>query len=281
MPLSIKETLDKGRGMLKLGFLLSMSGLITVVASYIIRIFIANIGGVAEVGFYNAGYVIMGTYVGMVFTAMGTDYYPRLAAVSHDNIQTNKMINQQSELTILVIAPVLVVFMIFIKWVIIILYTKEFETISNMLLWMALGMLFKAGSWAVGYVLPAKGEGKIFFHSELIANTYLLLLNLAGYYYYGLEGLGISFLIGYILVYLQIYFITNLKFNFRFSPYFYKIMLIQMALATVAFILSRNLEGISLYVSGSCVLLISVIISFYHLNKKLNLFNFNKKHGNK
>ena len=69
--------------MLSLGFVISMSGLISLGASYIVRIYISNTGGVDDVGLYNAGFALINTYVGLVFTAMGTDYYPRLAAVAN------------------------------------------------------------------------------------------------------------------------------------------------------------------------------------------------------
>ncbi|MBA7553212.1 Lipid III flippase [subsurface metagenome] len=79
------RTLAESKSMLSMGFMISLSGLITLGVSYIVRIFISNKGGVDEVGLYNAGFAIINTYVGLVFTAMSTDYYPRLSAVAHSN----------------------------------------------------------------------------------------------------------------------------------------------------------------------------------------------------
>ena len=275
--LSFKEAVQQGKPMLKLGFVLSLSGLITVAASYIIRIFISNTGGVEDVGFYNAGFTMIGTYVGMIFTAMGTDYFPRLSAVSHNNTETTKMINEQSEIAILIISPILIIFLVFIKWIIIIFYSEQFQPVNTMLLWMALGMLFKAGSWAIGYVMLAKGDGKTFFYSELTANLYMLVLNIAGYYYFGLEGLGISFLIGYILIYVQVYVIAHYTYHFRFSTNFYNIMVMQMILGITAFLISRNSEGLTLYLTGSGIAIISLTFSIFLLNKKLNLLQLLKR----
>ncbi len=102
--------------MLIMGFLLSVSGLMTTGTAYILRVFISNTGGVDQVGLYSAGFAIINTYVGMVFTAMGTDYYPRLSAVAGDNTKATQTINQQAEITLLILAPILVVFMVFINW---------------------------------------------------------------------------------------------------------------------------------------------------------------------
>ncbi len=275
--LSFREAVQQGKPMLKLGFVLSLSGLITVAASYIIRIFISNTGGVEDVGFYNAGFTMIGTYVGMIFTAMGTDYFPRLSAVSHSNSESAKMINEQSEIAILIISPILIIFLVFIKWIIIILYSEQFQPVTTMLLWMALGMLFKAGSWAIGFVMPAKGDGKTFFYSELTANLYILVLNIVGYYYFGLEGLGISFLIGYVLYYLQVYVIAHYKYDFRFSTNFYNIMVLQMIMGIAAFLVSRNSEGLTLYLTGSGIAIIALSFSIFLLNKKLNLLQLLKR----
>ena len=92
------ETIQEGKGMLQMGFMLSLSGLITTGASYIVSVFISRTGGVGDVGLYNAGTNIILTYVGLVFTAMATDYYPRLSGVANDNKEATLMINQQPKL---------------------------------------------------------------------------------------------------------------------------------------------------------------------------------------
>jgi O-antigen/teichoic acid export membrane protein len=84
---------------------------ITMVVSYITRIYIGREGGIGEVGLYNTGFAIIGTYVGLVFSAMGKDYYPRLSGVAHNNQLAKITINQQAELAILIIAPILMFFL--------------------------------------------------------------------------------------------------------------------------------------------------------------------------
>ena len=100
-------------------------------------------------------------------------------------------------------------FLIFINWVVIILYSTKFITVNEMIYWAALGMFFKAASWAIGFVFLAKGAGKIFFWSELVASIYLLSFNILGYYFMGLTGLGLSFLISYFFVLVQVYVIAR------------------------------------------------------------------------
>lgn len=267
-----KETINtEGREMLSMGFLLSMSGLITLGASYIIRIFISNLGGVEQVGLYSAGFAIINSYVGMVFSAMGTDYYPRLSAVAHDKGLTNDTINQQAEISILILAPILIIFLVFIQWVIKLLYSTQFIPVSGMVLWAALGIFFKAVSWAIAFIILAKSDSKLFFWNEFITNTYMLGLNLLGYYLGGLDGLGISFLIGYFLYTIQVFFLTKIKYGFKFENSFYKLFGGQLILGVITFVTVKVIPEPLSYIIGTVLILLCMRISYKELDRRLNL----------
>lgn len=267
-----KETIAEGKSMLTLGFALSLSGLITVAASYIIRAFISRTGSLDDVGLYSAGFAIIGSYAGMVFSAMGTDYYPRLAGVAKDNKQANQLIQQQAEVALLILGPILCVFIVFAHWAVVLLYSSQFVLINDMIRWAALGMYFKAISWAIGYVFLAKGNSKLFFLNEILANTYILLLNIIGYKLHGLTGLGISFLLAYFLFFLQVYLITKKNYSFTYSHSFYKLILIQLIFGIACFLIISFFSTILAYIIG--VLLI-VAVSWYslkELDKRMNLW---------
>ena len=261
----------EGKSMMMMGFMLSLSGIMVLGESYVIRIFINNFGGVEQVGLYNAGIALISTYVGLLFTAMETDYYPRLSAVASDNTKANELVNQQTEIALLILAPVLTAFLIFIDWVIIILYSSEFVAVSVMIYWAFLGMFFKVPAWVVGFIFIAKGESKLFFWSELVSNLYLLALNLLGYYYWGLTGLGISFLISYILYLIQVYLIAKTKYGFRFHSGFIKLFLIQFGLAMGCFAIISFLSPPWIYAVGIPIILLSAWFSFKELDKRLHL----------
>ena len=58
-------------------------------------------------GLYNAGYMITLTYAGMVFSAMESDYFPRLSGVNQDIKATNETVNKQMEVSLLLLSPML------------------------------------------------------------------------------------------------------------------------------------------------------------------------------
>jgi len=268
---SKETTYSEGKEMVSMGIMISLSSLLTMLAAYLVRIYISNTGNLADVGLYNAGFAIIGTYVGMIFTAMGTDYYPRLSEVANDKIKTNNTINQQAEIAVLILAPILIGFIIFINWVVVLLYSTKFLPVTDMIHWAALGIFFKAPTWAMGFVFLAKGDTKWFFWSQLVAICYVLILNILGYKYFGLEGLGISFLIAFVLGFIQNLLVTNKLYSFNFNKGFYKIFVVVFCIAMLSFWLYFTVEGFWMYVFGIILIAISALYSYRELNKRLDL----------
>ena len=77
-----------------------------------------------------------------------------------------------------------------------------------------IGIFFKAGSWTISFLFLSKGAGKLFFMNELVTHTYTLVLNILGYYHFGLMGLGLSFLVAYFLYFIQVYIVAKIKYEF-------------------------------------------------------------------
>lgn len=262
----------EGKDMLTMGFMISLSGIITLAFSYLVRIFISNYGSVDDVGLYNAGFAIINTYVGMIFTAMATDYYPKLSGVAHDVDKMNQTINQQAEIAILILSPIILVFIVFIKWVVFLLYSEVFLPVNQMILFAAAGMLFKALSWAIAFVFLAKSASKLFFWNELITNIYMLGFNLAGYYWYGLTGLGVSFLLTYILYVIQVYLVSRRLFNYKIDSKMIKIFFVNLTLTVICLlVVLLIMDSYLMYLIGLVLILVSAIYNLINLDIRIGL----------
>jgi O-antigen/teichoic acid export membrane protein len=271
------QTIKEGKNMLYLGFMINLSIFFAVGGSYIIRIFIRQIGNLEQVGLYSAGFTILNTYVSLIFNAMATDYYPRLSGVAHDNKLCKETINQQAEISILILAPILIVFLIFINWVVILLYSRQFIGISDMLYWASLGMFFKAASWSIAFIFLAKGSSKLFFWNELAANILLIGFNVTGYYLGGLTGLGFSFSIYYFIYLLQVYFVSKIKFQFSFNKSYHLIFAIQFCLAIASFVVIKFINLPYAYIAGIIIIAFSSLYSLIELNNRLDFNEIIKK----
>jgi O-antigen/teichoic acid export membrane protein len=207
----------------------------------------------------------------MVFTAMATDYFPRLSSVAADNLKSNQLINQQAEIAILILAPILAILIVFINWIVIALYSSKFVAITGMIIWSALGMYFKAASWSVAFVLLAKGASRLYFWNELLGNIYILGFSLLGYKLAGLEGLGISFLISYFTYLFQVYLITRIKYGFGFQKSFYQLAGLQFILGIICIIVIKIVQTPWTYIISGPVILCSLAFSFQQLDKRIDL----------
>ena len=114
----------------------------------------------------------------------------------------------------------------------------------------------------------AKGNSKYFLWNEVIANIYFLILNIAGYYFYGLNGLGISFLIGYFLHFIQTFLFTSIKYNFKFTNENIVNVVICISAGIVCFLVNYFLSELHNYIFGSLLIGLISFYSLYKINKK-------------
>lgn len=277
-----KKAILEGSTMLKLGIAMSISGILGTLSSYILRSFIRYQGGIDEVGLFTAGFMLMTTYTGLVFTAMSTDYFPRLAEVNKDNKRCKEIINQQGEIGILILTPLVTICMVFVPYIVTILYSEEFLAAKGYILWASVGMLFKMASWAISYVYVAKAEAKLFAYLEIAGNIIFISLSVLGYMAGGMTGLGIAFALDYLIYFVVVYYFAKKKYDFAFTTDFTKLFLIESFILVICLASVILTSGITYYTIGLLIIAISTIYSFSELDKRVGLRNIiYKLHGKK
>lgn len=272
-----KQTFEQGKLMLVMGVSMSLSGILSTVVAYAIRGFIQANGGVEQVGLYQAGFIIMTTYVGMVMNAIATDYYPRLAAINKDNQKCREAVSQQGEIGVMILAPMLTICLVFMPFVLKILYSDRFLAANEYISWACLGMMLRLAAWVISFLFVAKAESKLFILNELAGNLYYLLFSLIGYKWFGLTGLGVAFALDYIVYFIQCYLIAKRRYNFRFSHSFIKCYGLQLMLVILCLIIVLTLEGFEKYTIGTMVIAISCYLGLKGLNEKMDLLSFVKQ----
>lgn len=273
-----RETYKIGKSMLVMGVTMCLTGFLPLANSYVLRSFIRLNGGIEQVGLFAAGFTLMTQYTNLVFSAMSTDFYPRLAAVNHDNKKCREIMNQQGEIGLLIIGPLMVLCIIFIPIVVRILYSDEFIGIDDFIIWSALGMVFKMGSWTVSHIILAKAESKLFAINETSVCLYGLGLDLLCYKLGGLMGLGVSFTIKYFLYMIQVYIIARRKYAFTFSRPFIKLFLVELISLIISLILVSYIESYYRFIIGAIVVLLFIGYSFIELDKRMDIMSMVTKY---
>ncbi|MDT0556721.1 oligosaccharide flippase family protein [Patiriisocius hiemis] len=273
---SLKQAVYSGGNMMKLGAALSLGGIISILGMYLLQVYISNYGGIDEVGFYIAGIVILNTYVGAVFTAMATDYYPQLAAISSNISKIKDKVFEQAYIGVLLLVPIVVIFIAFAPFFIELLYSEEFLSTTKLVSWGILGMIFKMGSFSMGYIIIAKADTKLFVKTIIVFNVLLFSLNIVGYNLYGIEGLGISFLIHFIIHFISLLIITKWRYNFTFKSEFYPIFIVANVICILTLVFSNIDDSTLNLLVMIAMTIISVTFSFIYINKKVDIISFLK-----
>ena len=110
---SFKEALIEGKPMLLLGLAIALAGIARVGKVYGLRLFISNWGGLAEVGLYTSAMNISIQYVDVVLASMGSDYSPRLAAITDNKPLFIETINKQIKVICSLLKPLVTIFIVF------------------------------------------------------------------------------------------------------------------------------------------------------------------------
>jgi antigen flippase len=196
--MSWRETWGEAKPMLQLGLVFVGANLISAGTSYCQRMLIIRQLGLEANGMYSAAWNLSNYYIGFVLAAMGADFYPRLTEVNQNHNEVNRLVNEQTEVGLLLALPGIIATLALAPLVIVLFYTAEFMSAVKVLQWQTLGLMLRLISWPMGFIMLAKGEKQWFFWSELSSNVASLVFIWLGIRYFGLMGSGIAFFALYI-----------------------------------------------------------------------------------
>jgi len=198
---------SEGKIMIWTGILLSITTILTLVKALLIKLYIEKNGGLDEVGLYQASFVIVNSYFGIIFSVMSTDYFPSLTANKDKKEEIKSIVNKQLIFGLSLLLPMISIFLLLNNEIITLLFSKKFALAESMISWSVLGVSFKLFGWSHSYLLLSKGYNKYYFWNELVAIVVTLLISTSGYYFWRIEGLGIGFLVGFAYYAIQTHLI--------------------------------------------------------------------------
>jgi len=186
------------RGLLAIGAAFLVSGLLAAGVAYATRVIIGHDLGLSAVGLYAATWTLSSLYVNTVLNAMGTDFFPRLTASASDHATLRRLVNEQTEMGVLIATPGVLFTLCLAPWVLRTFYSEAFVPAAEIVRWQALGVALRVISWPMGFIILAKGLARLYIGTETsaaVTQLVLLVLCLRGW---GLEGAGIAFALLYL-----------------------------------------------------------------------------------
>ncbi len=271
--MTMSQVGNEAAGLLKLGFSFMATGLMMTGASYAIRVFVLRKVGFEAAGLYQSAWNLGGMYVGIILGAMGTDFYPRLTAAAKDNSTCNRLVNEQTQVSILLAGPGVTATLTLAPLVIALFYTSRFQEAVEVLRWLCLGMALRVISWPMGFIIVARGAQSLFFWSELAWTVVYVGLAWVCVSAFALNGAGIAFFVSYIFHVCMIYLIVRRLSGFRWSAANVKLGLLFISTTALVFCGFYKLP----YPLAVAIGILAVIVSsVYSLRVLLNLVSLDR-----
>lgn len=282
IPLSFAETFQKGKPLMKMGFLLSINVIFGQICSYLIKLYLNKNGSGTEiVGLFEVSSVVLLSYVGLIFNAMATDFYPRITEVQNDNIKVKELVNDQIEMGLLLITPA-IIFLYFCGPIIIeLLYSSQFLGVLSIFKAALFAVIIKAIIWPLAFVILAKGDNKLYFKQEIISDLFLLFSTVFFYHYFGLIGIGLASLIQFILYGFYIFPILKNRYNFSIRKDTLRILLVCSLIGISASAITFMIDYPYAYYPLGFILVFSIFYSYRELNKRVTIYSYYIKLKNK
>lgn len=234
-PTTLRAMAGQWKTLARLGAAFMVTGVVVTVGHLMVRTLVQRQLGADALGYFQASWAIAMTYIGFVLGAMGTDFYPRLAAVIHDHEATNRLVNEQSEVALLLAGPIFLAMLGLAPWVIELLYSSAFGDAVVVLRWQVLGDVLKIVSWPLGIIILAAGDSRTYMLTESLAITAFVGLTWIGLPLLGIEATGVAFLAMYVLYLPLVYWLAWRRTGFLWERGVFVQFVFLLLLALVVF----------------------------------------------
>ena len=222
-----------------------------------------------QVGLYRAGYGLMVIYAGMVFVAVEADYFPRLSSINHDTVRINHAINQQIDVCVLLMAPILILLVLFMPLVVRLLWTSEFLPVVPMAVCAVFYMFFKAVTTPIAYTSLAKGDSWLYLIMECIYDVVFVIMLRFGYSQMGLTGAGIALSAAALFDLLMISTVYGWRYHLRMRRRTVALIIPQGILLSIAVAAFLWLSPLYKYPIGIVTLLLSTLFTLRMFSREL------------
>lgn len=269
--------LGEGMGMVRLGMAFVMAGIMGSGAEMLIRSYINLQGNLPDVGLYNAGYILIFTYGSVFFSAMESDYFPRLSAVGNDNTAMREMVNRQIEVSILLAAPLMWILLLGLPLLVEILFSSKFLPVVGMAQVAVFSIFLRCISLPVSYQTLARGKSMAYMLLECIYDVLFVTMVIVGYTYWGLLGAGVALSLSYVIEIVIVVGYTGKSFGYRptWPVLFYAGVHLLLGIGVYMATLLDNCW--IHWLAGTSFCLLSLGFSLLILSKKTSLWNKLKK----
>jgi len=253
------------RSLVGLGMVFMSAGLMMSAVSYLTRVLVIHQMSLEASGLYQAAWTLSSVYVGFILSAMGADYYPRLTAVANDHKLVDRLVNEQTEVSLLLALPGVLGTLAFAPGVLHLLYSPHFAPAAEIVRWQTLGVLGRVITWPMGFVVLAKGCARTFLWMEIASNLLHLGFIWLGLRWFGLRGLGLAFFGLYVFYGFLVFAVVRKLVGFHWTVSNARLIAAGLLLGTLVLFLTSGILPQSLGVALSGIVFLATC--FYSMQR--------------
>lgn len=174
------------------------SAAIVPLSQMLIRNYLGNKIGWAAAGYWDAMWRLSGAYLMFVTATLGVYYLPKLSELNGWNEIKNEVLNGYK-----IILPAVAAASFFVylskNYLIDMLFSAEFQPMSQLFFWQLIGDVLKISGWLLAYVMLSKAMTAAYILSEIIFSLgfYVLVVLLVDLY--GIEGAAMAHALNYLI----------------------------------------------------------------------------------
>lgn len=237
----------------------AMSGVVVLQLGFlVVRAQVQRELGAVALGHFQAAWAIGVAYQALVLASVASDYFPRLTTVIKDRVEAARLINQQTEVGLLLCSPLILALIGFSPWVISIFYSPEFGPAVEVLRWQLIGDLFKMVFFPLGYALFALGSVRLFSFNQLLSVITLVIGVFIGIPKLGLQATGIAYLVMYLVVVPVSWWPLHTRIGFRWNRAVRWQMAVSLAGATAVAVASQQSHPLGAALGGALAAVVGV-----------------------
>ena len=246
--------------LLGIGITFVVCEIIDHIAKLSVQSYLNNNASLEMVGLYNSCRTMTLTYAGMVFSAMDQDYFPRLSGAVKNMLERTAILTKQLDVTLMIITPMLVAFIVIMPVIVPLLLSGEFNAIIPMAQIIAASLIFRAIYLPNAYLPLAAGDSKVYLALNVIGalNTFWIIL---GYKLGGLIGMGVAMFGENLIDVLMVMFISKWKYKISLPSKTKTMIILGCLFMLVTYSLCCFLEGWLYWVIGAILIALSILYS--------------------
>jgi antigen flippase len=263
------DTWAGSRNLLKLGVAMMWNIVISGALAVATRALIVRELGIDSNGIFQAAWAISGMFIGFVLAAMGMDFLPRLTAAAGDRVRVTRLVNEQTEIGLLMSLPGLLATASLAPLLVPLLYTAKFAEAATLIPWLIAGCLAQVISWPLAFIQIARGETTSYLVAQTLFNAIHFILIVLGLRHFGLVGVAAALPVVYALYTVGILVYVRVSGGFQWSATVVRLIILSVASASFVFAAAALLPSSYSSAIGTVIAIVISIGSLSGLSSRL------------